>query len=873
MKILVLTILVLFALGSAENSLADTKQLIHLDIFDQKSIEKAAMLDYAPPLRIGLALSGGGARGLAQIGIIKVLDEEGIKFDLICGTSMGGLIGGLYASGMPIDSLGKVALALDWAEFFSNRPMRSTQFITQKEYGENTILTLRFRGTKVHIPSGVTTGQKLNSFLAQVTSRSDYIYNDSFDSLPIPLRICAVDLVSGNEIIFRNGSLGDAMRATTSFPLAFAPFELHDMLLVDGGLLEPIPVQTAINEGADFVIAVNTTSDILGIDDINDPIDIINTTTTIMQLEQKERELALADIVIKPEIEEITATDFSRVAELIKAGEAATRKALPQIREKIDSKRESDLFTDAITIDSLEINASPFLIEPQSFTLKDEKGRLTFSLQAARSHLLAFIKNGMLTSADIWLQSSEPKIIKIDAMPTVRLSAIEIKGTGVLNDTSLLHAAGLAYDDYINSENIRSLQNAADRQLQKLGFDLARARIEAIENDPGKLIIDVDEGRVARFVITGNRRTRSWVIKRNFLLKPGEPYSISRADSGLANIYASGLFEQVLLNLEHGDSGVVVNIDVKEKFSGIARLGLHYNECFRTEALLDLGNDNLFGFGNEAFLRILYGEFRQNFSLNLRADRIYETMYNFLFRIYHDRLKREIYVNDESLGKRLERRTGGSLTVGKQLGGLGNVGLTFGISRLRIEHPDRRVEHTGITALSLASRVDTRDRAVFPTLGSLFNLDLEFAMELLWGEESYQKGELFWSGYIPVASFINIIPRIRIGISANLLPPTEKFYMGGSQDFYGYRIFELVGDKLFNGNYELRLKLPYRFYVSGRFDVGNVWGNWSEVRIDDLLYGYGFRLSYDSYLGPFSISYGRNNIGHDQFYLDLGYDF
>lgn len=873
MKKLILTISLLTILFLGQNVVAETRQLVNLNIFDSRSVENAERHDSFAPLRIGIALSGGGARGLAQIGIIKVLEEEGIKFDLICGTSMGGLIGGLYASGIPIDSLESIVLSLDWTEFFSNRPTRSTQFITKKEYGESSILTLRFRGAKIHIPSGVTTGQKLNSFLAEVTSRSDYIYDDSFDSLPIPLRICAVDLVTGNEIIFKNGSLGDALRATTSFPLAFSPFELNGMLLVDGGLLEPIPVQTAKNSGSDFVIAVNTTSDILGVNDINNPIDIINTTTTIMQLDLKEKELAQADIVIKPDIEGMTATDFSKVAKLIKAGEIAARNALPEIKEKIKNAQEDAQSSNTILIDSLEIDASPFLIEPQSFIVQNEKGKRTLLLQAARTNMLTLVQNGMLSSAEIQLESGEPRILKIKARPTGRFTQLEIRGTSVLNDSFLLQAAGISYDDYVNFENIQALKAAANRQLRENGFDLARTRIWPDDNDPGKLILNVDEGRIYRFGISGNRRTRSWVIKRNFLLKPGEPYSISRADSGLANIYGTGLFDQVLLNLERADSGVIVNIEVKEKFSGIARLGLHYDEYFRTETLLDLGNDNLFGFGNEAFFRILYGEFRQNFSLNMRADRIYETMYNFLFRIYHNRLKREVYADGQSLGKRLERRTGGSLTVGKQFGGLGNIGLTLAISRLRIEHPDRRVEHTGITSFSIASRVDTRDRAVFPTLGSLFNLDLEFAMDILWGEESFQKGELYWRANIPVISFTNMIPRMRIGISANPLPPTEKFYMGGSRDFFGYRVFELEGDKLFNGSYELRFRLPYRFYVSGRFDVGNVWGNWNQIRMDDLLYGYGIRLSYDSYLGPFSISYGRNNINHDQFYLDLGYDF
>ncbi|MBD3218944.1 MAG: BamA/TamA family outer membrane protein [candidate division Zixibacteria bacterium] len=873
MRRMMLTILICAVLtASSIYAQADTVSLLGIDIFDS-NIGKKHISDFSGGKpKIALALSGGGARGIAQIGIIKVLENEGIDFDLICGTSMGGLIGGFYAAGISIDSIENIARNLDWVDFFSNRPQRSTQFITQKESGENSIITLRFRGTEIYIPSGVTTGQKLNSFLTYVTSRLDYIYDNSFDSLPIPLRICAVDLVSGNLMVFDGGSLGNALRATTSFPLAFEPFEMDSMLLVDGGLLQPIPVETALEEKSDFVIAVNTTSDILAFEDINDPLDIINTTTTIMQLELKEKELELADIEIRPELGNIEATDFTRVDDLIKAGEKAALKALPEIRRKLSELREKQKH-DSIKVDSLKLMASPFLIETESFISEDGEDELIVSTQGAREHLTSAAQSGILSNAEIYITNSEKRILHISAQPTFRLDKLTINGTDLFTDNSLLQAAGLEYDDYITFTNLNNLREAAFEFLNSAGYDLAFVEITRDANAPGTLVADVNEGRISGFRISGNNRTRSWVIKRNFLLKEGEPYSIARADSGLANIYGSGLFTEVRLNLEHQENGILVHIRVKEKFSGFLRLGLHYDEYYRTETFLDIGNSNLFGFGQEAFLSVLYGEFRQDFSLNFRADRIYETWYNYLLKIYHNRLEREIYRDNQSLGKREERRSGFEFTLGNQLSGLGNLGLSFGISRIRIEHTDQRVNHTGITHLALSSRVDTRDRSVFTTSGSRFHIRLEFAFDLLWGEENYQKGVIDWIGFYPVTNFMHLIPALSLSISANPLPPSEKFYMGGSRTLYGYREFELEGDKLFNGNLGVRFKLPYHFYISSRFDLGNVWVNWDEVRIDDLLHGYGLMISYDSYLGPLSISYGRNNYGHDRYYLNLGYDF
>ncbi len=841
----------------SSGGLAEDMLVYRLDIFDKNAIEKGLRGENGEGRKVGLVLSGGGARGIAQIGVLKVLDSAGVKFDLICGTSMGGLLGGLYASGISPDSLERIAHSLDWADFFSNRPSRSMQFITQKEFGENSLITIRFRGSQIHIPSGVTTGQRLNSLLARMTAAGDYHYGNSFDSLPIPLRICAVDLVSGNLIVFGEGYLGDALRATTSFPLAFAPLEKDSMLLVDGGLLQPIPVETALAEGCDYTIAVNTTSDILAFEDINDPLDIINTTTTIMQLKLKKSELDKADIIITPDIDQIDGIDFDQIDDLIRQGEIAAREVLPQIQGLFHAPRRAD---------NPPMNDSSSNSDPDTLT-DDPADRL-------KTDIAGKIYSGELASAEIIrTESPNPLPYILNLEKPHRLEKLEIKGSAELNSDTLLALADLEYGAPINYPNLRKLERAALSRLRAKRFDLAGIKFESTPNQPGRLIMIVAEGRICRFEVSGNKHTKSWVIKRNFLLKPGEPYSISRADSGLVNIYASGLFDQVLLNLNRCDSGVVVKIDVKEKFSGLARFGLHYHEYLRTETFLDIGNSNLFGFGNETFLRTLYGEFRQEFSVNLKADRIYETYYNYHIRFYHSRLKRDIYAQNQSLGQRKERRTGAALAFGKQLTSLGNISTRFEIENIRLEYPDQSVEHTGLTALGLSTRIDTRDRAVFPSRGSIFNLNLEFAFELLGGDKTYQKGEFYWKVYFPLLSFAHFIPSARFGLSANPLPPSEKHIMGGSRTFYGYHSYQLEGDKLFCGNYELRFKLPYRFYLSGRLDIGNVWSNWDEINIDDLLYSYGVAISNDSWLGPLSISYGRTFKGRDRFYLDLGYDF
>ena len=587
--------------------------------------------------KIGLVLSGGGARGLAQIGVLKVLDSAGIDFDLICGTSMGGLIGGFYASGIAPDSIEKLALNLDWTEFFSNRPQRSTQFITQKEYGENSILTLRFRGADIYIPSGVTTGHKLNSFLTHITSPADYRYKCNFDSLPIPLRICAVDLISGKLVVFRDGYLGDALRATTSFPLAFTPFEKDSMLLVDGGLLEPIPVETAINEGCQYTIAVNTTSDILSFEDINDPIDIINTTTTIMQLALKKSELEMADLEITPDLSEIEATDFKRIPELIAAGEQAAREALPQIR-KLVSQADSSTIDSILTVDYVITNSHGLLFS-EDFVLPDSASlKIDFAKLANKFEAL-FDAEEIQSAMAVLSNSDSLYTLQITLQPVAYLRNLIITGDTILSDSTILESAGVRYGDYLNRSNVQKLIDTARHILNQSSDILSDVELQSVDSEKGELVLKCYRSHLWRFEVSGNRRTRTWVIKRNFLLKPGEPYSLNKADSGLTNIYATGLFDQVLLKVDRRDSGIVARIDVKEKYSGLMRLGLHHHEYFHTETFIDIGNSNILGHGQQIFGRFLYGEFRQEISLIHKADRIYETYFNYNLEIYHKRFK------------------------------------------------------------------------------------------------------------------------------------------------------------------------------------------------------------------------------------------
>ena len=207
-----------------------------------------------------LALSGGGARGLASIGLLQAFEEKNIKVAAITGTSMGGIVGGLYACGHSPEELKKIIQAIDFTTLFTNTPARSSMFLTQRQERDRHLVSLRFDGLRPHIPQGLTAGQRLTSLLTSLTAKANYRANGDFTRLPIPFKTITTDIVHGRMEVMSSGSLPDAMRATMAFPLAFTGVERNGMILMDGGMVAPIPVEQvkAMCDSVSLVVAVNT---------------------------------------------------------------------------------------------------------------------------------------------------------------------------------------------------------------------------------------------------------------------------------------------------------------------------------------------------------------------------------------------------------------------------------------------------------------------------------------------------------------------------------------------------------------------------------------------------------------------------------------
>jgi NTE family protein len=280
--------------------------------------------------RIGLVLSGGGARGAAHIGVLKVLEQLHIPIDAIAGTSMGAVVGGLYASGLTAREIESIMTSLNWQDAFRDRPPREDLTFRRKEEDENFLVKfpLGLRGRHIQLPKGLIQGQKLSQTLRRLTLPVANL--TSFDDLPTPFRAVATDLENGDAVVMTSGDLTTAMRASLSAPGVFAPVERDGRLLVDGGIAENVPIDVAREMGVDILIVVDVGFPLLNRDKLTSVPVISNQMLAILIQKNSQQQLAKLsnnDIVIEPQLGDTSSFDFGIFGRVISAGETAARES------------------------------------------------------------------------------------------------------------------------------------------------------------------------------------------------------------------------------------------------------------------------------------------------------------------------------------------------------------------------------------------------------------------------------------------------------------------------------------------------------------------------------------------------------------------
>jgi len=289
-------------------------------------------LEYNRP-KVGLALSGGGARGLAHIGVLQVLSEQNIPIDVIVGTSMGAVVGGLYATGYSPTWMQRITEKLNWGALFSDAPSRRNLFLAQKENANRELLTIRLRNGKPYIPDALVSGQTLFNEVLNLTVNAPYSPNGKpFSSTKIDLGMVATDLKKGERVLLTEGGLPLALRATMAVPIVFRAMRWGDRLLVDGGAMENVPVRATYELGADIVIAVDCATPTTPELDPDSPWEIANQVTTLMSAANDSISRSLATEILVPDLVGLGSTDFNTIRKIIQAGREVTEANIEKIK-------------------------------------------------------------------------------------------------------------------------------------------------------------------------------------------------------------------------------------------------------------------------------------------------------------------------------------------------------------------------------------------------------------------------------------------------------------------------------------------------------------------------------------------------------------
>jgi len=281
--------------------------------------------------KVALVLSGGGAKGLAHIGALKVIEKYNIPIDYITGTSMGSIIGALYSMGYKSDEIEKIAKNINWSEVFEEKISKKSISVEEKSEQGKYLIEISFENWKPIIPRGLISGQLLEMLLAKLTW-SVHGVND-FQKLPIPFKCIATDIETGEAVVLDKGYLPDAIRASMSIPSVFAPIIIDNKLLVDGGLIRNLPASDAKKMGADIIIAVDVGASLYKKNEISSMIEIMDQASSFRNIILSKKEKELCDILISPNIKGYSASNFDRLDSLIINGETAAKENSNKLKE------------------------------------------------------------------------------------------------------------------------------------------------------------------------------------------------------------------------------------------------------------------------------------------------------------------------------------------------------------------------------------------------------------------------------------------------------------------------------------------------------------------------------------------------------------
>jgi predicted acylesterase/phospholipase RssA len=832
-----------------------------------------------PKPKIGLVLSGGGSRGFSHIGVLQVLDSLGIEVNLITGTSIGSVVGGLYCAGFSANEIEDITYSIDWTEIFTDNPQRTTLFLGQKTEQDRYLLSLRLVNFKPYIPNAVTPGQKVLNILSDLFLFARYQPKNSFDDLKIPFRSVATDIVSGKMIVLKDGNIAEAINGSLAVPLLFSPVSRDNMLLVDGGIKANLPVSVAQDEKMDIIIASDVSATLRKKEQIQAPWEVADQVTTIMTDRNNIKEYKNVDILILPKIPAITGTDFSKIDTMIMAGKKAALQKVAEIKETLKKWREKN--DKIIDVSKINYNVDGQILNSFIDYNQSIRGSREVSLITLSDSIDHALSKGEYQKVTAFTDTTEDEI-KIKLLPFGIVDSVAITGNNKLSYKVLTDSLKTLKGNRLNAFLLQQDLSGMVDIYRSEGYALMEITGVKLDKKTGILSISIDEGMIRSISVEGNVKTEDYIILREFALQNNDAFNWISVKRGIDNVYASSLFNRVSVDVDRDGQQANVVIKVDERPSVQFKMGGKGDIERRFQAYLELADENFLGQGMKTKAQMLLGVRDGLLGFNFRNDRIFTSYVTFAAESYFSWEVNPINPDSKNDGRYREERLGIKLQMGQQIARIGQLVGEIRIEQVKDFQQSGSFSHAQelqLRSFALRSITDKRDRIDFPTRG-IYN---HWAWEngnsfILQSEESYTKVLINLEGYY--STFEDQVAHVRFfgGFADETLPFSENFRVGGLHDFYGLLDNELFGKQVVIFNFEYRYKLPFQIltdtYISGRYDLGSVWENPNLViNGDDFFTGLGGYLGMDTFLGPLYIGFGKSSLGRSTFYLSMGFAY
>ncbi|HRP02697.1 MAG TPA: patatin-like phospholipase family protein [Candidatus Kapabacteria bacterium] len=824
---------------------------------------------------IGLALSGGGARGLSQIGVLQYFEEKGLGISYIVGTSIGAIVGGLYTNGYNASELSELLSSNDWRNTLAlSKNKRSELFLDQKDIYDKSLFSIKFKNFSIIEPEAISAGNPFDEFLQKVFWNAPTQPELNFDSFKIPFRAVATDLVSGKSKTFSTGNISKIVRASATIPLRYTPIRIDSMILVDGGILSNIPTQQLIALHPDIKLAVDATSPLY------DKLELTNVWTMADQVLSvaiqhiADSSKKLADIVIQPELGNIRNDDFSNIDTLIDLGYSATKQSYASINNLYLNKYKIKLM-DKFKVELNTINNYPLLLKlknfPQSFLDTCQTNNAIIEDIDSLLNLLVGLLNSPLQFEYLQINNLS-NTLEIEFNSRAKLKNISLESNITTIDINELRKAIESKESKYNiSKNtVYELRLDIIKYLKNKGINYPKVKVLEY-NDSIKVLID--KYKIHRIIIDGSD-VSDFIIKRDLQIKEGDELTIDNLLMSWEYLKSTDLFSNVEI-YPYLDTNANMNVRVKLKDGGtqVVKLGGRVDSERNAQGSLYLIQENLFNFGARLGYNLIFSEtylynylkFENsrfiNTDLNLALELYYNTWQGFEYKVDYNK-DNTAYTSTRNLNYEVNTY-GIKLTGGVQIGRGGNLysSVRFEQQQYYKKSDTIKMDYYPISTIKFGVIWDNLNDLYFPTKGRVLNLSLETNLIQAKNIVGFSKISTYFNTIFPLNSNIFNF-ELTFGAADATLPYPEFFMAGGMNSFFGYRSEELLGRQIFKSSLGYRTDFPidifFDTYFFARYDVGNVWVNYENIELNNLKHGFGLGLALNTPIGPAKFAWGKS---------------